>query len=355
MTVTLDTSFEQAKQKAKAVPIADILQRLGIKPAAESHKWECPFHGGSDSLHDYGDKFKCFGCGASGDGIELVERAENLKFADAVEWIIRERIEKDFKRSGIRRKRKGAPPPSPTPVPPTPTVTSDTSDIYDLLITSCLEQDQTRGHEYLKSRGIDPDWACEKFCVSWIDDPKKSEHFLKGHNIEKADLERAGLINSKGNFLYWQPVLVFPFFNSDNRPVYLEGHIRKQDRKGKQKSIALAGKIPRPLWGLDQIVGSTTAHLTEGIIDALSLMVILEVSNVVAITGAAAFKAEQGSSLSSLDELVVLTDTDDAGMKLKTDIARHTDGISFRWLEYPEGCNDANDWLLKEKHGSKEG
>ncbi|MDP6730874.1 MAG: CHC2 zinc finger domain-containing protein, partial [SAR324 cluster bacterium] len=323
MTVTLDTSFEQAKQKAKAVPIADILQRLGIKPAAESHKWECPFHGGSDSLHEYGDKFKCFGCGVSGDGIELVERAENLKFIDAVEWIINEDIQKDFKgtqKGRFQRKRKGyAQPPTPTPTTPTPTPTSDTTEIYDLLIASCLDQDQTAGHEYLRSRGIDPDWAWEKFCVVWIDDPKKTEHFLKGHNIEKADLERAGLINSKGNFLYWQPVLVFPFFNSDNRPVYLEGHIRKQDRKGKQKSIALAGKIPRPLWGLDQITGFTTAHLTEGIIDALSLMVILEVSNVVAITGAAAFKAEQGSSLSSLDELVVLTDTDDAGMKLKTD------------------------------------
>ena len=149
--------------------------------------------------------------------------------------------------------------------------------------------------------------------------------------------------------------MIFPFFDEDRIPVYLEGHIRKQDRKTKQKTIALAGKIPRPLWGLDQIAGFTNAHLTEGIIDALSLMIILEVSNVAAITGASAFKAEHGKQLSDIDDLVVLADSDAAGMKLKTDIARHTDGISFRWLEYPEGCNDANDWLLKEKHGSKEG
>ena len=243
---------------------------------------------------------------------------------------------------------------TPTPAPPTPVVTSDTSDtteIYDLLIASCLDQDQTTGHEYLRSRGIDPDWAWEKFCVVWIDQPKKTEKFLKDHGVEKADLQRSGLINSKGNFLYWQPVLIFPFFDEDRIPVYLEGHIRKQDRKTKQKTIALAGKIPRPLWGLDQIAGFNNAHLTEGIIDALSLMIILEVSNVAAITGASAFKAEHGKQLSGIDDLVVLADTDAAGMKLKTDIARHTDGITFRWLEYPEGCNDANDWLLKEIHG----
>jgi DNA primase len=70
----------------------DIVQIVGErvplrKAGGASWKGLCPFHGEkTPSFHVHGDKqyFHCFGCGASGDVIEFVKRADSLTFPDAV-------------------------------------------------------------------------------------------------------------------------------------------------------------------------------------------------------------------------------------------------------------------------------
>ena len=82
-----DTEIE----KAKEVPIIDILEKLNIpyKSVGGQAKIICIFHEEYDgSLTIYDDNhFHCYGCGEHGDGISLVRKILELSFVDAVEFI----------------------------------------------------------------------------------------------------------------------------------------------------------------------------------------------------------------------------------------------------------------------------
>lgn len=81
-------------EAARRSPITDLARRLGLgEPEGRwgEPKVHCPFHDDSDpSLHlnpDDGLWF-CFPCGFGGDGIELVRRVLDVKFSEAVRWIV---------------------------------------------------------------------------------------------------------------------------------------------------------------------------------------------------------------------------------------------------------------------------
>lgn len=75
----------------KAIPIADIVGHyVALKKAGTRLVACCPFHqerSPSFGVSPARGTFKCFGCGAAGDGIEFVMRHENLSFLEAVERI----------------------------------------------------------------------------------------------------------------------------------------------------------------------------------------------------------------------------------------------------------------------------
>ena len=52
----------------------------------------CPFHQDkhpSFTIYDQGRKFKCFSCGCNGDTIDFVSKTRNLKFPQAVKYILK--------------------------------------------------------------------------------------------------------------------------------------------------------------------------------------------------------------------------------------------------------------------------
>lgn len=76
--------FEFTKQNADIISIANI---YGIK-----EKDVCPFHKDSDpsfSLNENKQIFKCFGCGAGGDVIDLVAKLENISKINACKKILK--------------------------------------------------------------------------------------------------------------------------------------------------------------------------------------------------------------------------------------------------------------------------
>ena len=75
-----------------AHPLAEIVTRYVDGPRRVNGRifWLCPFHDErtpSFSITPDGGAFKCFGCGASGDVIEFVMRAEGLDFKTALEFL----------------------------------------------------------------------------------------------------------------------------------------------------------------------------------------------------------------------------------------------------------------------------
>jgi hypothetical protein len=67
------------------VPLREIVGRsVQLRRAGRNWSGCCPFHGErTPSFHLYPDHFHCFGCGAHGDVIAFVARAERLPWLDA--------------------------------------------------------------------------------------------------------------------------------------------------------------------------------------------------------------------------------------------------------------------------------
>lgn len=70
-------------------PLPDVMADAGIELIPRGGAWMacCPFHEdrtASMSVEGVPDRFHCFGCGASGDVIDFVQRTRNLDFLDAV-------------------------------------------------------------------------------------------------------------------------------------------------------------------------------------------------------------------------------------------------------------------------------
>ena len=99
------------------ISIADVvgkyvtLRRAGVRQVAN-----CPFHtekSPSFGVHPAKNIFKCFGCGAAGDGIEFVMRHEHLTFYEAVERIasdhqVRLEIDRNGDYDGEKAKQEAA-------------------------------------------------------------------------------------------------------------------------------------------------------------------------------------------------------------------------------------------------------
>lgn len=77
-------------EKAKEVPITDILDRINIpyETAGDTAKIPCPFHiERNASMVIYNDGFFCFGCNEKGDAIDMIRKLLGLSFIDAVEML----------------------------------------------------------------------------------------------------------------------------------------------------------------------------------------------------------------------------------------------------------------------------
>jgi DNA primase len=75
--------FHQVLEMVRLIPIRDIVEGLYHVP-----KGFCPFHNdrhaGSFSLYKKKNTYHCFSCGASGDGIDFVQKQEGIGFKPAV-------------------------------------------------------------------------------------------------------------------------------------------------------------------------------------------------------------------------------------------------------------------------------
>ncbi len=82
------TFIEELKQRC---PIEDVISSyVTLKRAGSNHNGLCPFHSEktpSFTVFSNTSSFYCFGCGAGGDVISFIMRAENLDYRDALEFL----------------------------------------------------------------------------------------------------------------------------------------------------------------------------------------------------------------------------------------------------------------------------
>lgn len=85
------TRMSQIKKVKDASDIVEIIgERLTLQRAGSNLKTNCPFHGEktpSFFVNEMMQRYKCFGCGETGDVINFLEKYEGMTFGEALEYL----------------------------------------------------------------------------------------------------------------------------------------------------------------------------------------------------------------------------------------------------------------------------
>ena len=144
----------------------------------------CPFHNEkTPSFYVFDDHFHCFGCGAHGDAIGFVMRADHLDFIEAVERLAGE---------------AGIPVPAQTPQERERAQRQKTLLEALAAAAACYEAQLwspagTRAREYLARRGLD-EATIRRFRLGWAGEDRQVLRRALGPEFPEALLVEAGLL-----------------------------------------------------------------------------------------------------------------------------------------------------------------
>ena len=149
-------------------------------------------------------------------------------------------------------------------------------------------------------------------------------------------------ISAYGGMVY------FPFFR--NGEVF-GWKVRSIEEKKDQRSINVCEGEDWPFFGQETPEDSSYLIITEGEFDAIALKE-LGAKNVVSLPhGSSSVEKSFKSNYKFLQEfdcIYIAFDSDDAGNKAAEKASKLIPANKFRRIIFPEGCKDANDWLIKE-------
>ncbi|MDQ3002787.1 MAG: CHC2 zinc finger domain-containing protein, partial [Fibrobacterota bacterium] len=323
-----------------ANPILDVLRDLGIpsqnnrirclKPENHSHGDRTP----SVSVWPDRGQFKCWVCAdVKGDVIDLVKLARNCSFREALEFLGRNTLGNGLPppfrpmATGAIRHPPGplrgnldgptsgmvsSPPDRPfagnplaaadsgskdggepsldfsarpslghSPESPPPPRKGDGELEAELLririLASLLEACPPIGGkvaQYLQKRRIfKRTWDSQK--LRMIDDYSGVSRKLEAE-FGSDDLARMGFFNAAGHLRYYRHKLLFPYFDQQGRPVYMQARAIDADPGGPRgpapKELSMSGHIPLP-YNCRLLNGEPgQIYLCEGVIDTLTLL-----------------------------------------------------------------------------------
>ncbi len=275
----------------------------------------CPFHNEktpSFTVYPDSQSFYCFGCGAGGEVISFIRKAENLDFSEAVRYLCDKAgmlMPTDGYDNSMAEKRKR---------------------MYEInkeaarFFNSCLFSEEGKeGLEYYKSRGMKKS-TITRFGLGFA--PNKWDSLLK-HMREKGysreELYEANLANKSekdGRVRFYDAFrnrVMVPIIDVRGNVVAFGGRVL-DDSKPKyiNSSDTLVYKKSLGVFGLNfaKNSGEKTLILVEGYMDAISLHQA-GFTNVIACLGTA-FTGEMAHLLSRYaDEILLCYDNDEAGQK----------------------------------------
>lgn len=307
------TQAEEIKQKIDIVEI--IGEHIELKKAGRNFKANCPFHGEktpSFIVSPELQRYKCFGCGESGDVYTFLEKFEGLEFYDALKLLA--------DRTGVKLTQKNA------------SHTSEKNKISNIL------EKTNKYYQYMlqksdvgkiarlylvKERGLSVD-TIKEFKIGFSpNEDKYFRSFYAKAKINPKDLELAGVSYNRGSSAVdrFRGRVIFPLFNHRGEVIGFAGRILPQYDTGKigkyinSPETALYHKSSA-LYGLElakqNIRENNMAIVVEGELDMISCYQA-GFKNVVAIKGSA-FTLEQVKILLRFcDRVTLALDADLAG------------------------------------------
>lgn len=342
-------------QRVKEIDIRQVARDLGFE-IVQSRRMNCPFHvEDSPSLVFYPppqNEFHCFGCGKHGDAINLYADACQIDFKTALEELATRYIpaydaikSTKFRKLDIKSIYTSKPLPEKTFV-----FKEIYSEIYEKFQQFCLTQPATesarKAAEYLRGRGID-DWTIRHFKLFVIKNYGLANEFLKT-NFSMEDLKGCGIVNDKGNLVFFVHPIVIPYFQ-DGRIVYLQGRTIGSPPDGASKYQFLSG-VPRSIFNIDSIKKlrpNTDVYLTEGAFDCMTLVKNGMVS--VSLGSAKIFKKEWIKYFKKY-KIWISFDNDTAGINGANELVEELTeaGILAEKRDWSKGFKDINEYFERK-------
>lgn len=281
--------------KAHASIVTVIQEHVKLKKQGAGYIGLCPFHNektGSFNVSPAKQIYKCFGCGKSGDVVQFLIEHDKKTFTEAIEILAKQ---------------------------------------FNVTI-----QEPTRKREFVK-----PIPRLEKI-------NKKAIEWFEKRGISNDTLLRMKITEA----VEWMPQ-----FKKEVSTVCFN-YYRKEELvnikfRGPEKSFKLAKDAELIFYNLDGIEGEDIAVIVEGEIDCLS-MYEAKIYNVVSVPNGASKGNQKLEYLdncfdyfANLKKVIIAVDNDEPGRVLKEELARRIGKDKCWCVEYPEGCKDANEVLVK--------
>jgi DNA primase len=348
--------------RAEIDPVDVIGRRIELRKAGTSFSGRCPFHADrTPSFRVYPDskRFKCFGCGARGDTFEFVRRFDGKDFRTVVRELAGE--------AGVGVVDEG---------PPAEAVGAGDRVAVARACEVALEHWAERlwgpagadARRYLISRGVQEP-TIRQFRLGWA--PREwhdLENALRARGFSQDELLRAGLVRESTKeerrvHDRFRGRIVFPFLQLDGRVAGFGARILPgvgegpHDPKYVNSPETPTFRKGQLLFGIHEAHGAMRkarrAVLVEGYLDALALSQA-GVKEVVA-AGGTSLTEQQAAQLQrwGAEELIVLFDTDAAGLDAPAQIAPALlrAGVTTRVARLPGAGVDPDAFVAA--HGSR--
>lgn len=250
------------------IPIAQVVAR-SVRIQRRGRQWTgcCPFHDErTPSFHVYDDHFHCFGCGAHGDAIGFVMRAQGVGFRDAVDQLAAE--------AGLEVPRE-------TPHAAAAAVRArDLHDVLEATVAVCrrrlLLPEGGPALAYLRGRGLS-DATIEAWGIGWSGPGRGAlAADLAREGIAPERLVDAGLVKPaegrEGFVDYFFDRVMFPIRDRRGRVISFGGR-RLDDGHPKYvngpETEVFAKR--RTLYGIDRARAAPGRIVVEGYMDVIAL------------------------------------------------------------------------------------
>ena len=254
-----------------AQPISTVIGNyVALKRAGRNHIGLCPFHGEktpSFNVRDETGRYKCFGCGASGDVFKFVQEVERLDFVGAVEHLAAKvGVTLNYTTGGPSRDRQR------------------NKELLELmeravewyhqrLLTS---PDARDAREYLRSRGLAGDVA-RQFRLGWAPDDWDALSKALGASAEMMRDCGLAFTNSRGRQQdSFRARVMFPIFKDSGEAVAFGGRVlpgssdpAKYKNSAESKIYAKSKTLYGLNWAKADVVKADEIVVCEGYTDVI--------------------------------------------------------------------------------------
>ena len=263
-----DTDIERLRE---SVSIVDTIQGyVQLRRVGRNWVGLCPFHAeksGSFNIREETRRYKCFGCGASGDVFKFIQEIEHLDFVGAIEHIAgKAGYQLTYTTGGQSKDRQRS-------KQLTEIMTQAVEWYHNRLLTA---PDARVARDYLRDRGLSGDVARE-FKLGWAPDDWDALSRDIGVSIDLLRETGLGFVNKRGKPQdSFRARVMFPIFRDSGEPVAFGGRIlpgSQDPAKYKNSPETAIYAKSKTLYGLNwakaEIVTADEVIVCEGYTDVI--------------------------------------------------------------------------------------